>query len=173
MWPRLIVGGSTERLTAKAILYDLERSGPCLACHNPPEPDGARLRKIQHELESLNEEDRRAFLADAPDAELILDYLRNSATCGTLGEAALRDFAEEQYAEFSVSFVSMAAGILQFGRLIRVLTGEERRSPRANMTSLAFLNGEIGDDDLSIDQDCNKCRGGDRSTYQSVWDQTA
>lgn len=171
MWPRLIVGGSTERLTAKAILYDLERSGPCLACHNPPEPDGARLRKIQHELESLNEEDRRAYLAGAPDAELILDYLRNSATCGTLGEAALRDFAEEQSAEFSVSFVSMAAGILQFGRLIRFLIGEERRFPRAIMTSLAFLNGEIGDDDLAIDQGCHKCGGGDRSAYQSVWDQ--
>jgi len=72
----MVVGGSTDALTAKAIVYDGDPRHACLACHNPREEDGARLRRLEQEVRGMvpvpcgSRRSRLAWPKGAPWAEL-------------------------------------------------------------------------------------------------------
>lgn len=169
LWPNILVGGSTLGLSAKTIVYDLANATPCLACHNPPEKDGERLRKIEQHVRAMSAQEQREFLAGISDIDEVLDYLAGSSRCGSVGEASLRAFATQADREFSVSFVSMAASVLVASRLFaRLLFGRHaHESELAPMTSLAFLNGSIDHARTSIDSQCGKCGGDPRGSFEA------
>ena len=166
LWPRILIGGSTLGLGAKAILYDLANGTPCLGCHNPPEKDGENLRKLEQQLRAMDSDQQRAFLAELPEVDEVLAYLAGSEGCGSVGEAALLGLATRGAREFSVSFVSMAASVLTAARLFARLLFEdapERSLPP--MTSFAFLNGSIDHGGTSVDHQCRRCGGDPRSSF--------
>ncbi len=160
LWPRFLLGGSTSGLSAKTNLYDLPAGTPCLGCHNPPEQDGDRLRKVEQRIRAMTQAQREAYLREAPDAPAILAYLANGERCGGVGEAEFRAFATRQAKEFSVSFVSMAASALLAARLFaRLLFPTAPLNRLAPMTSIAFLNASIDHARLSVDPFCRRCGG--------------
>ncbi len=156
--PSLVIGGSTVGLSAKANVYDMVEGTPCLACHNPPEDDGARLREVEQRVRSMSDEEKRAFL-DGKVGELdrVMAYLQGAERCGSIGEAAFKAFATAQEPEFSVSFVSMAAATLLAGRLITRVGAPDSEDRRPRMSTIAFRNLGTGDDLLSRDQACTRC----------------
>ncbi|HWV46960.1 MAG TPA: ThiF family adenylyltransferase, partial [Nitrospira sp.] len=112
LWPALIVGGSTLGLKARSDIYSVKESTACLACHNPPEPDGEKIRALQARLRAMPAQERRHFLLEhALPADAIEAYLA-SPECGKVGEAEFKAFALQGAPQFSVGFVSMMAGIL-------------------------------------------------------------
>lgn len=161
LWPRIIVGGSTVRLTAKAIVYDLSEGTCCLGCHNPPEQDGDQLRRIEQFVRSMSSDERRLYISSkVKNEEAVLNYLTSSEKCGTVGEAEFRAFAIQQTREFSVSFISMAAAVLQASHLFgRLVFKNDHSKSLGHMTSIAFLNSSISHNDLSIDAKCERCQG--------------
>lgn len=159
LWPRVLIGGSTLGLSAKTNVYDLPAGTACLACHNPPEPDGERLRKVEQQVRAMDPDERRRYLQGVPNLEAVLAYLDSSDSCGMVGESEFRAFAVEREREFSVSFVSMAAALLLASRLFRGLLFDQGPDTSPPMTSLAFLNGSIEHGHTSIDSVCLKCGG--------------
>lgn len=161
LWPRLIFGGSTSGLTAKTNIYDLAAGSPCLGCHNPPEKDGDTLRKLEQQVRGLTSNEQRAFFeGKVPDVQAVLDYLDAGEECGKVGEAAFRAMALASSREFSVSFVSMAAATLLASRMFsRLIFKDEAKLGRPWMTSLAFRNASISDDNLTTDGECRRCGG--------------
>jgi molybdopterin/thiamine biosynthesis adenylyltransferase len=152
--PKLLLGGSTFNLQAKSHVYGLRPGAACLACFNPAERDGERLRAMENELRGMEKDARRQYLFERGlDADTIEDHLK-SVKCGGVGEAALRDFATRLPPEFSAGFVSLGAGLLLAAALIREAVFPEERPARAEATSLSFLNGKLLDAARAADDDC-------------------
>nr|WP_246415860.1 ThiF family adenylyltransferase [Novosphingobium taihuense] len=161
--PGRIIGGSTDQLTAKAMTYGEHADGPCLACHNPREEDGARRRVFEQKIRGLDEPAARALLntlgINAAEADAVLAYVRDAPVCGSLGDRVLRSLATTAPSEFSVSFVSLAAAILAFVRLIQISCFADTAPVRSVMSSMAFRNLSYADDGLAHDAKCPFCRG--------------
>ena len=91
--PELVVGGSTDQLTARAMTYGLRAGDPCLACYNPPEVVGVVRGKLDRRIRELTEIDGRAMLADkgldAAAIDAVIDHVRKSPICGSAGDQAL------------------------------------------------------------------------------------
>ena len=159
--PHLVIGGSTDQLTAKAMTYGAQTDGPCLACHNPREEDGARRRELEQRIRGLDEVKARAFLTDLgidpEEIDAVLDYLRNEPVCGSVGDRVLGKLAGSSTGEFSVSFVSMAAAVLALVRLLQATTLKDGAPARKVMSSIAFRNLSYSDDGLSRDLSCPMC----------------
>lgn len=156
--PSLALGASTIGLTAKANVYEMTAGTACLACHNPPEDDGRRLREVEQRVRGMSEAQLRDFLAgNVADVEAVVAYLRNAQRCGDLGEADFRNFATRRTPEFSVSFVSMAAAVLLAARLLMSTGSVGDRPQRLAMSTLAFRNLDAGDDALAQDSSCPHC----------------
>lgn len=171
LWPRWIFGGSTEGLTAKTMFYDVCAGTACLACHNPPEPEGERLRYFEQQLRNLTRKEREGFLNDRlgnADVGLVLDHLEKPV-CGTIGEARFREAALHHGAAFSVSFVSMAAGLLLASALLRHQLFPSVAPERPMLANLAFLNGRAIETVLAIDASCLKCGGSARQRFIAGW----
>lgn len=157
--PDLVLGGSTNNLTATAATYD-RASGRCLACYNPRESDNARYQALLEELRPLNDEEKRAFLIGkvADDKiEPVIDHLSSNPRCGSLGEKALKDFARSSETEFSVSFVSMAAAVMLFARLIQSSDVRNLSPHRAQFSNFNFRNVRGGDYELCRELSCPHC----------------
>lgn len=155
----LVLGGSTNNLTANSATYG-RTTGRCLACYNPRESDNAHYQALLEELRPLNDEEKRTFLAGkVPEGEIemVIDHLSSNPRCGSLGEKALKDFARSSEAEFSVSFVSMAAAVMLFGRLIQSTDVQNVSPHRAQFSNFNFRNLRGGDYELCREPSCPHC----------------
>ncbi len=159
--PKSIIGGSTDQLTAKAMTYGGRADRPCLACHNPREEDGERRRLLEQQIRGLDEAAGRTLLSTLgvanDEADAVLAYVREAPACGSFGDQVLRSLAATP-SEFSVSFVSMAAAVLAFVRLVQVGCFEGAASTRTVMSSIAFRNLSYADDGLARDATCPFCQ---------------
>jgi hypothetical protein len=152
--PQLLLGGSTFNLQTKSNLYSGCPGTACLACFNPAEKDGEKIRALENQLRNMPTRDRGEFLtAHRLDARAIEEYL-SGAQCGGLGEAALRNFAVRPPAEFSVGFVSLGAGLLLASALLRNTIFSTNPPARGDMATLNFLNGGLADSWLGADDNC-------------------
>lgn len=154
LWPALIVGASTLGLNARSDIYKVDEGTACLACHNPAEPDGEKIRLLQAKLRAMPPHQRRGFLLehDLP-ADAIEAYL-SAPECGKVGEAELREFALKGSPQFSVSFVSMMAGVLMASALLKLGIFERPGEYTLPMTAFSFWNGRLQPSALSIDAGC-------------------
>jgi molybdopterin/thiamine biosynthesis adenylyltransferase len=120
--PRHVLSGSTDGLVAQATYYSLIGDSECLACNHPvPTYD---VESLSAQLLALDPEQRRARLVDEMGASLeewaaIEDYLVDPS-CATVGEAALRRLGVEGTTDWSVGFVSVAAGVMLAAAFVRV-----------------------------------------------------
>ena len=152
--PRLLLGGSTLNLQAKCNWYSGHPGAACLACFNPPEKDGEKIRALENQLRNMRPEKRILFLEEnGLDAKAINDYLLG-ASCGGFGEAALKDFATRPPPQFSAGFVSLAAGVLLGASLVRNTLHRVSATHRNAMTTLNLLNGRMIDAGLGADPSC-------------------
>jgi hypothetical protein len=160
--PTLIVGGSTDQLSAKGMTYGARAGRPCLACHNPREEDGERRRVLEQRIRGLDEPAARSLLhtlgVDAAEVDAVLAYVRDAPVCGSLGDKVLGTLTVAAPSEFSVSFVSMAAAILAFVRLLQARCFEGTAPNRTTMSSIAFRNLSCSDDNLARDANCPFCQ---------------
>jgi molybdopterin/thiamine biosynthesis adenylyltransferase len=158
LWPTLIVGASTLGLYARSDVYNISEGTACLACHNPSEPEGEKIRLLQAKLRAMPPQERRGFLLEnGLPADAIEAYL-DAPECGKVGEAELRAFAMKGSPQFSVSFVSMAAGVLQASSLLKLGAFRRAEEYKATLTSLSFWNGQLKPSVLSADENCElKC----------------
>lgn len=157
--PRVLLGGSTLDLQAKANLYSGKLGRACLGCFNPAEQDGERIRDLERQLRNMHLGERVSFLAEnGLNVKAIEDYL-SGAQCGGIGEIALKDFATRPPPEFSAGFVSLGAGLLLASALLRNTALRTMAPSRCDMTTLNFLNGGMADAYLGADDDCElKCQ---------------
>lgn len=156
--PRLLMGGSTSDLSARTNWYSCRPGAACLACFNPKERDGEKIRSLETRLRLMANEERRRFLAEQGlNVEAIEEFLANPQ-CGSIGEAALNDFATRAPAQFSVGFVSLAAALLLGAALLKHTV---LKSPfhYSEMSVLNFLNGGRADANFGSDDKCEwKCQ---------------
>lgn len=154
LWPRLLIGGSTVNLQAKRNLYNARRGAACLACFNPRERDGEKIRSLKHQLLQLSPDQLCEFLVTKGlDAKAVEDYL-SGAPCGGLGEAALKDFATRLPPQFSAGFTSLGAGLLLGAALLRTTVFAEGASLPSDMGTLNFLNGGLLVTPFAADDAC-------------------
>lgn len=152
--PPLLLGGSTFNLQAKSNVYCGRPGAACLACFNPAEKDGEKIRALEDQLRKLPAHERSEFLtARGLNAKAIEEYL-SGAQCGGLGEAALRDYVVRPPAEFSAGFVSLGSGLLLATTLLRNTIFSSDSPPRGDMMTLNFLNGGLVDSGLGADDKC-------------------
>lgn len=154
LWPSLIVGASTLGLNARSDVYNINEQTACLACHNPVEPDGEKIRALQAKLREMQPRDRRDFLlAHGLHAEAIEAYL-NAPECGKVGESELRALALKGSPQFSVGFVSMTAGVFLACALLKLSIFDQSDEYASSMTAFSFWNGRLQPSTLSIDTKC-------------------
>lgn len=152
--PHLLLGGSTLNLQAKSNLYGRRSGSACLACFNPAEKDGEKIRAVEDQLRKMPAEERKVYLiAQGLDVIAIEEYLAG-ARCGGFGEAALRGFVTRPPSEFSVGFVSLGAGLLLASSLLRSTVFQKIAPARGEMNTLNFLNGGFMDAGLAADDSC-------------------
>jgi hypothetical protein len=155
LWPALIVGASTLGLSARSDIYNIEEGTACLACHNPPEPDGEKIRILQARLRAMPVHERRNFLLEhGLPADAIEAYL-DAPECGKVGEAEFKAFALQGPPQFSVGFASMMAGILLASSLLKLSIFHVSSEYIAPMTAFSIWNGRLRPSSLSIDANCS------------------
>ena len=157
--PQLLLGGSTLDLQAKANLYTGRPGAACLACFNPAERDGEKIRALEEQLRNMPVTERGYFLTKhGLDVRAAEEYL-SGTRCGGLGEAALMDFAIRPTSEFSAGFVSLGAGLLLAAALLRSALFSATTPRRGDMSTLNYLNGGVADSWLGADDNCEqKCQ---------------
>jgi hypothetical protein len=154
LWPRLLLGASTVNLQAKCNRYNAWRGAACLACFNPPERDGEKIRALKDQLLSMRSEERYHFLSvNGLDAKAVEEYL-SGAPCGGLAEAALKDFATRPPPQFSAGFTSLAAGVLLTAAVLRSTAFASLAYPCSDMVTVNFLNGGLIATGFGADDAC-------------------
>ncbi|HUJ30710.1 MAG TPA: ThiF family adenylyltransferase [Candidatus Acidoferrum sp.] len=120
MWPRLIIGGSTNGMGATVEVYNLGFGHECLMCSNPLDGERWTLEGEIARLQQLSDAERQAeALRIGVEPVLLTAYLRNPK-CGALGEAELRRFQPSSSRhDWSVGFVSVGAGVMLAAVLLR------------------------------------------------------
>jgi molybdopterin/thiamine biosynthesis adenylyltransferase len=152
--PRVLVGGSTLDLQARANVYNLRPGAACLACYNPAERDGQAIRKLERDLKAMSREDRAQTLRGyGLDPDAVEAYFAGTE-CGGVGETTLKTFATRPPALFSVGFVSLGAALLLAAVTLRTTIFAGTAPARADMTTLNFLNGGLMDAGLGADEKC-------------------
>jgi hypothetical protein len=152
--PTMLMGASTLGLSARANFYPVRAGAACLACFNPAERDGEKIRALEKQLREMPREERVAFLeGKGIDAQAVEKWLADPR-CGGLGEAAVRDLATRTPSEFSVGFVSLGAALLLGSMLLRETVLASAKPKRGDMNALNFLNGRVMDSFLAPDDAC-------------------
>lgn len=166
--PQLIIGGSTDGLTAKASIVDLGLGTACLKCHNPIRSRNATVRQRIELLQTMSDEQRRAFCeAHEVDPETVARVLAPSA-CGRLSEGDLSRFAADS-PEMSVGFVSVAAGVLTVVQLLRVIAcGSEAALKPGSMVVATFARAGLRSLRVGRDQSC-ECDQTAVHRWRNVW----
>lgn len=152
VWPSAILGGRTINLVAFADYYRNQAGEACLACHNPAEREGDRIQGLRTQLREMSPQERRAFLENSGVSAEAIEAELTKPTCGSVGEAQINQMALKRTPEFSVGFVSLAAGLMLFSQLCRFALGPSNLKP--GMTSFSFLNGRMEHAELSPDEAC-------------------
>jgi hypothetical protein len=112
--PQIAIGGSTQDFAAQVAIYSMRGECECLAC-NHPVPRIAPTEELRQFLVSMNTEQLNTWFdnhdADSRERAAIAEYLRDPS-CGGVGQATLAKLGRDGEIDWSVGFVSVAAGVL-------------------------------------------------------------
>jgi len=130
-WPEFIIGASTSDLALAVAGYDMRSPYECLKCANPIEPPGPTIEELTHQLRQLSPLQQEQWACEhGLDQGAVVQHLANPR-CGTLGEQEISRFARRGTAnDWSVGFVSVAAGTLLGGFAKRCVNGQAVTSSR-------------------------------------------
>ena len=145
--PDLVIGGSTNGLSAEVSRYEAGSPWQCLACANPPEITMS-LEKAADELRHMSQAELDVVIAGhGLDGDAVRAYLR-SPECGSLGERDVNRFRSAgSQPDWSVAFASAASGVLTAARMIKEIAGDDAE-PAAMVASgdtmrLSFLSSRL------------------------------
>lgn len=140
--PRNVLSGSTDGLVAQATYFAMEGPRECLAC-NHPIPHFSLEERVQ-ELQGLSPADRQARYENwglAPAVQAAIDEYLYNPTCGQAAEAELRRLGVDGTTDWSVGFVSAAAGVMLAAYFTRcALEGVESSAAGHSERRLIFLS---------------------------------
>lgn len=166
--PGLIIGGSTDGLTAKASIVHLGLGTACLKCHNPLRSRNKIISQRADLLRAMTPDHRRTYCESNNLEATIVDKILGPSECGKLSEADLSRFADDA-PEMSVGFVSAAAGVLLVVQFLRVvaLGPKEALMPGA-MAVATFARAGLRPLRVGRDQACD-CHQALGERWRRTW----
>ena len=168
-WPEFLLGGSTPGFALEVNAYDMRSPYECLKCFNRPEPAGPSNGEILAALRALPPEERRAR-AEARGAEWrALEAFLADPRCGRLGAAEVSKFRDEAV-DWSVGFVSVAAGTLLASQLLRYALVGRAAFPvdKGNSLRFNFFNPVPRRAKHARRAACD-CSGVGRADFEGLW----
>lgn len=166
--PQLLVGGSTDGLSAKASIFDLGAETACLKCHNPLQSRNAIVQRRIAALQQLDGERRAAFARELGLSVGDVELLLSPGRCGRLSESDLDRFAAST-PEMSVGFVSMAAGVLLAAQFLRYLRlGAAAATATGTMAVATFARARVRSMHVGRDHACD-CASLLRDRWHGGW----
>lgn len=166
--PQLLVGGSTDGLSAKASIFDFGSGSSCLKCHNPIQSRNAIVQGRIAALQQRIGEQRAAYAREFSLSDRDVELLLGPGGCGKLSEGDLDRFASGS-PEMSVGFVSAAAGVLlavQFLRYLRL--GAAMGTREGTMAVATFARAKIRSMHVGRDHACD-CALNLKTRWQRFW----
>ena len=166
--PQLLIGSSTDGLSAKAVIFDLGVGTACLKCHNPVESRNAIVQARIAALRQLEGDQRADVARELGLSERDVEVLLSPGGCGKLSEADLDRFAAGT-PEMSVGFVSTAAGVLQVAQLLRYLHFGAAVAMRGGaMAVVTFARAKLRSMHVGRDHACD-CEPLLRGRWRELW----
>ncbi|MGN7873639.1 ThiF family adenylyltransferase [Roseateles sp. 22389] len=166
--PQLLIGGSTDGLTAKASIFDLGAGTACLKCHNPLQSRNTVIQARRASLQMLEGEARLAYARELGLTEADVELLLSAGGCGKLSEGDLERFSAGT-PEMSVGFVSITAGVLLVVQLLRYLQlGAADATQDGAMAVATFARARVRPLQVGNDQSCD-CEPLLRVRWKGIW----
>lgn len=171
--PKYVLGGSTQDFAAQVGLYSMRGQCECLAC-NHPVPKVKPTEELRDELVNMNQQELDQWFekhdADNRERSAIEEYLRDPS-CGTAGQAVLAKFGREGEADWSVGFVSVAAGVLLASVYMQtVLEGFESAVTKGSEYFAWFVRSSLGMSHALRKNVCDICSSVEKQhIYDHVW----
>jgi hypothetical protein len=166
--PQLLIGASTDGLSAKASIFDLGAGTACLKCHNAAQSRNAIVQERIAALQRLDGGDRMDLARDLGLSERDVELMLSPGGCGKLSEADLDRFAAGA-PEMSVGFVSTAGGVLLVAQLLRYLhLGVAAATADGAMTVATFARARLRSLHMGRDRGCD-CEPVLRGRWCAIW----
>lgn len=166
--PELILGGSTDGLTAKVSMFYLNGGNACLKCHNPVRQRNEVVQKRIESIKSMNAEERLSFCKDVGVSLEDLEKIIDTPGCGKLAQSDLERFAAPT-PQMSVGFVSAAAGTLLAAQFIRLSVLDVKKESATYSTVVAtFSRSYLRTMKIGLDAACD-CTKGLRQRWLNMW----
>lgn len=166
--PGLIIGGSTDGLTAKAATYHLGGTGSCLKCFNPIPQRNLAIQKQLAAARRMTAHEQWQLCSELGITAEDLDRALHSSGCGKLSEADLARFSKGP-PQMSVGFVSMAAGALLSAQLVRILVlGAAAATSNGQIIVATFAKPGLRTIKTGPDTNCD-CGSRLRGRWASLW----
>lgn len=171
--PKNVFGGSSHDFAAQASVYSMRGNCECLACRHPI-PSVRPTEDLRELLLPMTPDDLRKWFdkhdADKMERAEIEEYLRNP-NCGVLGQAMLAKLGREGETEWSVGFVSVAAGVLLASIFLRsVLEGTGVVIENGPEYFAWFYLAGLGTSQALRKLDCEVCGSADKqSIFNSLF----
>lgn len=166
--PQLIFGGSTDGLTAKASIFDLNEGTACLKCHNPIQSRNDVIKFRIAALRQVDGEQRTTLVRELGLTEREVEVLLGAGGCGKLSESDLDRFSAAT-PDMSVGFSSAAAGVLLVAQFLRyTYLGATGSLESGSLSVLTFARAKLRSMHVKPDQTC-ECKQGLRKRWSSYW----
>ena len=164
-WPRRLLGASTPGLAFQVHDYDLAVGGQCIKCHNPL-PTVETLEAVAERLLGLPEDEQRSV---ALNLGWTLEQLRDltPANCAQLGAADLSRLGTTR-PDFSISFVTAAAGVMAAAIALRAGTSEPFSAGQGRSLYFSFYVPELDAANHARKLGCD-CGAAGGDLYQELW----
>ncbi len=166
--PRVIIGGSTDGLTAKTQIFYLGHEASCLKCFNPIEDRNAAIQRNLVRLAGMAPEERNEWCRENGIPTDDLARFLAPSECGKLSEADLERFAKGA-PDMSVGFVSVAAGILLSAQLVRISkVGVDMATANGHMVTATLARPGMRHRKSGPDVSCD-CQSKLRDRWRHFW----
>ena len=172
LYPRNVLGGSTNGMRAQVAYYSMEGACQCLGCDHPT-PRRPSVEELCDELRTMSQEQRRGwyFRYGVGEREIsaIEEYVQDP-DCGKAGAHELGLLASNGEVDWSVGFVSVASGVLLVASLIRVLVGRQDFLHDGSEFHAWFLKPSLAQHFAKRKSDCDICGSPAKQVrFHEIW----
>ncbi len=171
VWPELIIGGSTFECGVLVQVYDLRSGGECLKCSNPIELDQRTIEGETDRWKKMTPSERRQIAEQKGLNLQAIETHLDQPECGQLGQQEIAKFVLDPRRDWSVGFVSVAAGVLLAAKTVQSeIAGLDAAFPvlRGQALRFSFLNPGPAISRHQRSEKCN-CREKGKSSHQRLW----